>query len=338
MAQLIDTDAMSATLRAKAIRPASRELLVSNLGGTAQEQDVTVPLVCEGFGRIRHFKRTSSPGWVANPLPIDPAARKLGLLPGDGVNALVFQNAACNWRCWYCFVPFKLLGADEKYSSWLTPEKLVDLYIAAGCPAPMIDLSGGQPELTPEWVPWMMEALESRGLSSKVLLWSDDNLSNDYFWRYLSPADIDRVRGYAMYSKVCCFKGFDEESFSFNTKAEPGLFGRQFDLFQRYLGLGIDLYAYVTFTAAGTDQIEKKMGAFVDRLQRIDPALPLRTVPLEIMPYSVVEDRGFSQQAQAVEAQRVAMEAWKVELEKRFSPELRNLSIVDVEMRGSAVA
>jgi len=55
----------------------------------------------------------------------------------------------------------------------------------------MIDLSGGQPDLTPEWIPWMMEELNNRGLTDKVYLWSDDNLSNDYFWKYLSDAEID---------------------------------------------------------------------------------------------------------------------------------------------------
>jgi len=32
----------------------------------------------------------------------------------------------------------------------------------------MIDLSGGQPDLTPEWIPWMMECLSDKGLNKKV--------------------------------------------------------------------------------------------------------------------------------------------------------------------------
>jgi uncharacterized Fe-S cluster-containing radical SAM superfamily protein len=331
---MIDTDKVSSVLRAKAIRPLTRELLVTNLQGTSQERDLSSPTVCDGYGRIRHFKRHTPTGWPVNPLPIDPALRKLGLGSRDSIEALVFQNAACNWRCWYCFVPYKLLGADERYSAWLTPEKLVDLYLESKMQNPpmMIDLSGGQPELTPEWVPWMMEALASRQLESKVFLWSDDNLSNDYFWRYLTVRQIETIKRYPMYAKVCCFKGFDEESFSFNTKAEPALFGRQFELFKRYMTLGIDLYAYATFTAPNSNGIKEKIGRFVDRLQAIHPLLPLRMVPLEILPYSVVEDRGFNQQSQAVDSQRAAILTWNEEIERRFSDELRSRSIVDIKL------
>ncbi len=69
----------------------------------------------------------------------------------------MFQNAACNWRCWYCFVPFDLLGAAK--GIWVTPRELVERYASVDPRPPMIDLTGGQPDLTPEWVPWMMKAL-----------------------------------------------------------------------------------------------------------------------------------------------------------------------------------
>src|SRR5688572_18884496 len=80
-------------------------------------------------------------------------------------------------------------------------------------------------------------------LEEKIYLWSDDNLSNDYFWQFLMPEDIELIGTYRNYGKVCCFKGFDSASFSFNTKAAPELFDQQFRLFKRYLGLGIDIYA-----------------------------------------------------------------------------------------------
>jgi len=81
---------------------------------------------------------------------------------------------------------------------------------------------------------------------------------------------------------VCCFKGFDDESFSFNIQATLDLFARQFDLFSRLLAKGLDLYAYTTFTSPTADGVPTAMRTFVDRLQRISEALPLRTVPLEI--------------------------------------------------------
>lgn len=85
-----------------------------------------------------------------------------------------------------------------------------------------------------------MEALRNLGVADSVFLWSDDNLSNDYFWRRLNEQEIRTVREYRMYAKVCCFKGYDPSSFAFNTRASPTLFDRQFDLMKRVLELGID--------------------------------------------------------------------------------------------------
>ena len=89
----------------------------------------------------------------------------------------------------------------------------------------MIDLTGGQPDLVPEWVPWMMRALQESGFEDRVYLWSDDNLSNDYFWRFLSPADQELVATWPMYGRVCCFKGYDPTSFAFNTAAMSTIIG-----------------------------------------------------------------------------------------------------------------
>jgi uncharacterized Fe-S cluster-containing radical SAM superfamily protein len=328
----IKTDSFSEKLRAKSIDVAERKLLVTNFVGTAQEGDLSEPANCGGFGRVRHFRRVGAAGWPDNPLPIDPAANKLGLNREDVILAQVFQNASCNWRCWYCFVPFDLLNANRAHSSLLSASDLMDLYQAESAPPLVIDLSGGQPDLTPEWVPWMMRELSKRNLDRKVYLWSDDNLSNDYFWRYLTTEDIETVRTFRNYGKVCCFKGYDAASFAFNTAAEPELFERQLQLFGRYLSLGIDLYAYATFTSPSERDVASKMSVFVDRLQEITPNLPLRVVPLEIREFAPVMSRIKDEHRKAITVQWDAIAVWKAELEKRFSPELRRKSIYEIPL------
>src|SRR4028119_509198 len=96
---LIDTDAYSAQLRSRAIDVAGGRILVTSFLNTSQEEDLTEPANCEGFGRIRHFRRLTGNGWQPNPLPIDPACHALGLPRADMLRAQVFQNSACNWRC-----------------------------------------------------------------------------------------------------------------------------------------------------------------------------------------------------------------------------------------------
>lgn len=334
MANFIDTDNYSAILRDKCVNLAERRILVSRLAGSEQANDLTVPPNCGGLGRIRHFRRYADPEWVPDPLPIDPASRALNLPPGEVLRAQVFQNAACNWRCWYCFVPFELLRASEKRSLWVTAGDLLDLYLAVSDRPPMLDLTGGQPDLVPEWVPWTMQLLRERELEGSVYLWSDDNLSTDYFWTQLSEKDRELVATFRGYGRVGCFKGFDALSFSFNTKAPPDLFNRQFELMRRFVRVGIDIYAYATFTTPSPNGIEDSMKRFVDRLQDIAPNLPLRTIPLKIFPFRVVENRLSvnSPHLVAIEHQKVAIAAWQQELETRFSSELRGLSVVDVPL------
>ena len=334
--RLIDTDAVSERYRALSIDLGGRRLLISNLAGSEEERDLTVPPNCQGFGRIHHFHRETSTGWPQNPLPIDPACRALGSRPVDTLRAQAFQNAACNWRCWYCYVPFNLLAASKRYSDWLTPAQLIDLYIDQPEPPFVIDLTGGQPDLIPEWIPWMMSELRSRHLDRDIYLWSDDNLSTDYLWRYLSDTDLDMLVNYRNYGRVGCFKGFDDRSFSFNTRADPALFDRQFELMGRLLDLGIDVYGYATFTtpARSSAEIRAAMARFVDRLQRLDENLPLRTVPLEIKTYTPVERRLRGEQMGVIDSQIPAIAAWQRELEERFTAVDRAKNIVDVPLRG----
>jgi hypothetical protein len=119
-------------------------------------------------------------------------------------------------------VPFSLLSGSPHRSAWFTAASLVDAYLAEPDPPAILDLSGGQPDLVPEWVPWTLQALTDRDAAA-VYVWSDDNLSNDYFWRYLTAAERELTATHPRYGRVCCFKGFDAESFAFNTRAAPEL-------------------------------------------------------------------------------------------------------------------
>ncbi len=328
----IKTDELSERLRDRAVRPQTRQVLVSLIAGSEQEGDLSEPPNCNGYGRVRHFRYETPPPWPKNPLPMVPAAQYLGRPVEEVSNAQVFQNAACNWRCWYCYVPFNLLAANEQHAGWLTAEELVSLYLAEADRPLVIDCSGGQPDLTPEWIPWMMEALANAGAAEEVYLWSDDNLSNDYFWRFLSDEQRQLVGTHRSYGRVCCFKGFNEASFAFNTKAAPDLFARQFDLFARLLDTGMDLYCYATFTTPQGEGIERDMATFLDRLMALHPRLPLRLVPLRIENYGVVQHRVGTEQQTALALQEQAILAWNAELAARFTTQERQLPIASISL------
>ena len=325
---VINTDQFSNHLRDKAIDLEREEVLITRYTGSSEERDFSVPSNCDGFGRIHHFRKTQASGWPANPLPIDPAARALGVPSSDMLRAQVFQNAVCNWRCWYCFVDFDLLSGDRRYSAFKSCKELVDLWESEHDPPSVIDLSGGQPDLVPEWSIWFLRELTKRNIRS-AYLWSDDNLSNDYLWTYLSASQIRKLALSRCYGRVGCFKGFDANSFSFNTRAEPTLFNRQFQLMKRIVQADFDVYGYVTFTATSDARLREQMADFVDRLQEIHPLFPLRTVPLLITAYTPTQVRLDSTKTRALELQWAAVEVWGQLLSTRFDAKTRAKQITE---------
>jgi len=328
----INTTEFSISLRNKGIDRSKKSILITNFHNTLQEKDLTIPPNCNGFGRIRHFKMASNENWQKNPLPILPALNKLGMPNQQEITAQIFQNAVCNWRCWYCFVDFKLLSANPKYSKFLSCSEMVTLYMDQSNPPPIIDLSGGQPDLTPEWIPWMMEELIERNIHNKTYLWSDDNLSNDYFWQFLSDKEIELVQSYENYGRVCCFKGIDKESFALNTQADPELFDNQFILFERLMRLGIDLYAYITLPAKLNTNFDYVIPQLIDKLQNIHENLPLRIIPLKVFEFTPVAGRMKTVFENMILGQEFAYRKWSEEIRKRFNEDLINQKITSISL------
>lgn len=330
----IDTAKFSTHLRTRMLDRENHQILMTRLDGSDQEKDLSVPANCGGLGRIRHFRRATAPGWPENSLPIDPAAQALGLgMRLEQIEAVVFQNSGCNWRCWYCYVPFDRLSANQENSAWITMSELVRQYAALPNRPRVVDLSGGQPELTPEMTLWTMRALQEQGLDEDCFLWSDDNLSEDYFWTELSNSERTEISEYKNYARVGCFKGFDAASFAFNTLAAEDWFDRQFDVMGRYIASGLTMYGYATFTTPDRSALRQKMSRFVDRLQQIHNNLPLRIVPLEVQVFTPTSSRIKSEHLVALTVQREAIEEWTRELSMRFTEAERAQSIDQVALQ-----
>jgi len=221
--KLIDIDSIAASLRSKSII-GNNKFLISRFTNSTQEKDLSEGSNCQGFGRIHHFKFNKGKDWINDPLPHQVAAWKLGrsFYPEERVQ--VFQNAACNCRCWYCFVDYKLLSASKSNSDFKTADDLLDLYLQENKRPYIIDLSGGQPDIIPEWPVRMMEALIKRNLDDHCYLWLDDNLTTYNAWRYLTVKDFEVMRNFKNFGRVGCFKGFSPKSFHENTGAHPDIF------------------------------------------------------------------------------------------------------------------
>jgi uncharacterized Fe-S cluster-containing radical SAM superfamily protein len=232
-----------------------------------------------------------------------------------------------------------MLGGHEARARWVTSQELVALYRALPLDVhpSVIDLSGGQPDLIPEWTVWMIEAIREASLSESTYIWGDDNLSNDYLFRHLTDDQLGCLVAARNYGRVCCLKGFDSASFSFNTNAPPEHFSRQFAMLRRIVATGLDVYCYATFTTSELPiDVPGAMKRFVDRLQDIDEHLPLRLIPLEINVFGPVGPRMRPAHVGSLQYQRSMVEAWQVVLAERFGERLRRLPITDVPLASRA--
>lgn len=307
-------------MRQRLIRPEAQQILIARLDDSVESDDDYTDVNCRGFGRIRKFHKFSVHLRAKNStLPVKPHYR--GLPPVLPYRTQVFQVNGCNWNCWYCFVDDELLVGDSTRGEFLTVAEMIELYLAEKDPPAVLDLSGGQPDLVPEWCLWVMQELESRGLRGKVHVWIDDNLSGRFVRQFLSRDDIAYMASFPNHSRVGCFKGYDEDSFVFNTKAPKSGFRRQFEVLRDLIDDGFDMYAYATFTSQHVENLDSAMEDFVDRLQAIHPLLPLRTIPLEIKPYSVTVTREVSGLDGLLDRQEHAATAWEGQLRSRYTEE-----------------
>lgn len=305
----VDTDGYSQRLRAALVDPDRRAIQLTDFTSSEQGSDLSTPPLGAGVCRLHHFRRDEGPGWVPNPLPIEPASRALGLpVDADELVAATFQSAGCNWRCWYCYVPFEDLTGRRGLQ--VSVQSMVDVIHTEVDRPIMVDLTGGQPDLTPEWPVWFLQELAARGLDD-VYVWSDDNLSTDYLWRYLTPGDLEQLGVSRRYGRACCLKGYNPTSFQFNTKAGPDRFDVQFDLLQRlHDHTNIDFYLYMTFTTPTVEGLAADMAAFVDRLRRISDHLPWRAVPLQIAQWGPVTKRLDDDRRRSLQLQFDVHDAW----------------------------
>jgi uncharacterized Fe-S cluster-containing radical SAM superfamily protein len=326
-------DLITNKLRSKSIH-GNDQFLISRLTSSNQEKDLSEGPNCQGFGRIHHFKLKKGNDWINDPLPHQVAAWKLGLPFHQNERVQVFQNAACNCRCWYCFVDYDLLSASRANSDFKTADELLEMFLQENDRPYIIDLSGGQPDIIPEWPVRMMEALIRRNLADQVYLWLDDNLTTYSAWRYLSENDFEIMKNFKNFGRVGCFKGFSPVSFHENTMVSPEIFKRQIDIMSRWVSLGLDMYGYITLTTSDLNDAKQNLKNFMDDVQnKIHSNFLLRIVPLKIDLFTPTSSRMNKKRQDSIFNQYDVLSLWKDEIDNRYSKEEQKRPIYSIEIR-----
>jgi len=317
---IVDPEVITNRLREKAIKIDERKILISNFLGSSQEGDIKAGINCKGFGRMRTTAIEPEPGWVKTTLPHEPASFKLGISIKDLELSQIFQSAVCNYNCWFCYVDPRLLRGSFQWARFFSTDELLDMFLIEEVKPKIITLTGGQPDITPEWTPWMMEGLIKKGLENQYYLWLDDNLSTDFAWKYLTNAQWELMKNYKNFGRVGCLKSFCEEGFYENTGLHPKFFIKQIDILNRLIKSGLDIYGYIILTIESLSDIHKKVSDFMDFLQnKIHHNILLRIIPLQIKIYTPTQKKLTKSRENALKNQFVVLSVWQEEIYKRYS-------------------
>ena len=318
MAKGVCSDKLSMMMRKRAIILEQKRVLIANFLGSDQERDIAGGINCKGFGRKRTISVTPPPRWTGVPERIAPAAIRLGISPEEASICQVFQVPVCNFRCWFCYVPDDM-RQGECQAGYFRADELLGKLLMDSSPPRLLVLSGGEPNLIPEWLPWMLDNLIKRGLEKYFYVWWDTNLSTYFPWKYLSSGQWELVRYSPNLGVQATIKGITSIGFSENSRVQSKYFDRQFDVLAKLVNSKLDVYINLTLTLSSLDNIQEDMGRFVDRLQRIHPNLPLRTNPVEIKVYTPTRSRLSPERRQMLNNQYIALQVWLTELRNRFS-------------------
>lgn len=300
--------------------PSARSVRLAVLDGSDQSADTYTRINCEGLGRVRTFRHQSM---ILNSGSGLVPKRRLfrTIAPCDEYATQCFQLAGCNWGCWYCFVDDALLRADRERSRLVPVSRMVDLFLNTPMSEPILDLSGGQPELVPEWALWSMQELDAQGLRGRVHVWVDDNLSGSYMERFCTREEIEYMASFPLHSRAGCFKGLDDQSIRANTASMGASLGLQLRVAEQLISRGFDTYFYLTLLGPFEAGARKAATSFVRRLKEVHPLLPLRVVPLEIRNFRAVSERvGMAREDERLR-QVEGLRAWEEALAEAYTAE-----------------
>jgi|GEM_PF-2843133 len=222
----------------------------------------------------------------------------------DYNDAFVFQLAACNYCCPFCYVDDRNLNPRGKQVGWFSAKEIIEAFVEYRDKLPMnrIRISGGEPGLVPELWLEVLDQLAIKSISDrslqKVFVYADTNLSGYYLTEFLMSDVNGRVLDRDVFKKIAEFhnfavwgsiKGNDGDTFLESTglpERHRGLALIWERMLEWLVSDGLDVYINVY------NFEPQAMKLFLDKIfHKFGEKFLLRTWIQPIKIYSVVRDR-----------------------------------------------
>jgi len=341
MAKGFDPIELGEKLRKKLIK--GDKVMLANFGKTLQAKDsFRAGKIESDYFRIKKYRKPGKKDYFEGE-PAGIASVKLGIFKEECNTVFLAQVNACNLRCWYCYVDEKNLQANPVYGKWITADEMLYYFLTvsrltqhAKDPNDRVNilrLSGGEAFLNPKLIYDTVQSIKKiAGLEKKLYLWADCNLATgDFFWKYLTRKQIDEIRNFKNLGICVCYKGFDKESFHYNTGAQPKFFNQQFLMHRRLIEEDFDVYSYIypvsIFSATDLERIDEisieylvqKMDTFIRRLQKnVSYYAPLRVTLPYIKEYEANKSEISPRRKKIIELQPVIKNLWEQIIAEKY--------------------
>lgn len=319
-------------LRKRIIKPETKQVLFTSFAGALQEKDIALHTkIADDFFRAKIYTKDHEK--ELDPFRGEPAgiaAERLGIGPEECNAVFLAQINGCNLDCWQCYVDKINKSGNPKYGRYFTAEEyLLNFLIWSKRTQNSVDpneklnvlrLSGGEVFIVPEIIFWTIEAVEHYNLQDSIYIWVDCNLATgDFYWRYLSPEQREKISNYRNIGFCVCYKGCDKENFFEITGADPEFFDLQFGIHSLLLEEGLDVYSYYYPLVGSFRGLRKRLSSFMDILvEKVDYLAPLRLSTPETKIYGPTKENLTLKRKIALENQWEGMRIWKQELLERF--------------------
>lgn len=327
-----DPIARALKLRESMLDLPGKRILLANFSGTAQAKDIaTHARFADDVFRAKVYTKPEERGLnLFRGEPALVAAQKLAI-PGRECNAVFLgQINGCNLNCWQCYVDRVNRSGSQKYGRFYSAEEYLTQFLVwsrrnqnsrnPDDKLNILRISGGEVFIVPEFIYWVVDAVERFGLTEYLYIWVDCNLStNDFFWNYLTDEQRKKISEFRNIGFCVCYKGIDEDNLFEITGANPDYFMSQFAMHRRLIDEGLDVYSYVYPLVSSVKGLRGRLIRFMELLAKeVDGYAPLRLAMPETKIYGPTEKNLTPSRRRALANQWEAMKIWRAELLRRF--------------------
>lgn len=298
------------TVRDNVYKESDGSALFANLLNTKEAIDSYHQINHEGFGRIRNFK------YFSFHIKTDILDRRRFLRLNEAgkwcnqFQSQVFQIGVCPLRCRYCFVDKENLDGTNPYSKFLKPIEVLQMFLESWPNVRNLDLSGGSPDLCPEFLFELLTEIERANLKGKMTIWVESNLDINYYSK-LSRNKLEYIVTFPNFHLLCSLKGWDSSSVAYNTRNTTS-FDLQLEGLHFFHQQNFPFSVYLVFIGHKIAD-NQEVAALYSQLKRISCELPERCIPLYIKKFHAQGKSG-SEFTNTYDEQKRAANWWDAQI------------------------